>query len=71
MLKLLENCDRNASFAALLSLLLEAPAGVAGATDLEARWNDLVVKCLIKITKALPTTIDVRLAAGWFRFELI
>lgn len=24
-----------------------------------ARWSDLVVKCLIKITKALPTTIDV------------
>jgi hypothetical protein len=59
MLKLLENCDRNASFAALLALLLEAPRGVAGEGDLEARWSDLVVKCLIKITKALPTTIDV------------
>lgn len=59
MLKLLENCDRNASFAALLSLLLEAPPGVAGEPELEARWSDLVVKCLIKITKALPATIDV------------
>ncbi|KIY92525.1 microtubule organization protein [Monoraphidium neglectum] len=58
MLKLLENCDRNASFAALLALLLEAPQGVAGEPELEARWSDLVVKCLIKITKALPSTID-------------
>jgi len=52
MLKLLENCDRNASFAALLALLVEPPRGVAGEGDLEARWSDLLVKCLIKITKA-------------------
>lgn len=78
MLKLLENSDRNASFDALLRLLLEPPApagagaeagaggeaagGAAAAAELEARWGDLVVKCLIKITKALPATIDVRAA---------
>lgn len=62
MLKLLENCNRNSSFAALLSLLVEAPpagTATAGEGDLDARWSDLVVKCLIKITKALPATIDV------------
>lgn len=37
MLKLLENCDRNSSFSALLALLLEAPPGVAGEPELEAR----------------------------------
>ena len=37
MLKLLENCDRNASFGALLALLLEAPQGLAVEGDVEAR----------------------------------
>lgn len=49
--KLLENADRNCAFAALLQLLREPPAGVTG--DLLAKYNVVVVKCLIKLTKAL------------------
>lgn len=60
MLKILENSNRNHCFAALIELCLEAPGEVAAAPEAQARWADLVVKCLIKITKALPGTIEVR-----------
>lgn len=68
MLKILENSNRNYTFSALLSLLLDTPAELAvgpaapaGAQQLQqARWADLVVKCLIKSTKALPQVIEVR-----------
>jgi hypothetical protein len=67
MLKILENSNRNYTFSALLSLLLEPPieltagATTAGGAQLQqARWADLVVKCLIKSTKALPQVIEVR-----------
>ena len=60
MLKILENCNRNHSFSALLSLLVKAPAEATGVAEQELRWADLVVKCLIKITKALPATLEVR-----------
>lgn len=64
MLKILENSNRNYTFSALLSLLLDTPAelatGPAGVPQLQqARWADLVVKCLIKSTKALPQVIEV------------
>jgi cytoskeleton-associated protein 5 len=35
-------------------------SAAAAAAAMNARWSDLVVKCLIKITKSLPTTIEVR-----------
>lgn len=50
----------SSSFIVLLGLLLEAPPAVAAYPEREARWRDLVVKCLIKITKSLPATINVR-----------
>ena len=70
MLKILENSNRNYTFSALLALLLDTPtelmagaaaAGGAQQTQMQqARWADLVVKCLIKSTKALPQVIEVR-----------
>jgi len=72
MLKILENSNRNYTFSALLTLLLDTPrelvaasaaAAAAGvppqAHTQQARWADLVVKCLIKSTKALPQVIQV------------
>lgn len=71
MLKILENSNRNYTFSALLALLLHMPTELAssagaGAGGLNAppgnnpaRWADLVVKCLIKSTKALPQVIQV------------
>lgn len=69
MLKILENSNRNYTFSALLALLLDTPtelmAGAAAAGGVQqaqmqqARWADLVVKCLIKSTKALPQVIEV------------
>jgi hypothetical protein len=59
MLKILENCNRNHSFSALLGLLIKAPEEVPAVPEQELRWADLVVKCLIKITKALPATLEV------------
>lgn len=66
MLKILENSNRNYTFSALLSLLLDTPleltasaTAAGGAQMQQARWADLVVKCLIKSTKALPQVIEV------------
>lgn len=63
MLKLLENCNRNHSFAVMLQLIVTPPPEIPGKEERLARWNDLVVKCLIKLTKALPSTIEVGHAA--------
>lgn len=69
MLKILENSNRNFTFSALLSLLLDTPTELTGGLVAapgapqqlqQARWADLVVKCLIKSTKALPQIIEVR-----------
>lgn len=69
MLKILENSNRNFTFSALLSLLLDTPTELTGGLVAapgapqqlqQARWADLVVKCLIKSTKALPQVIEVR-----------
>jgi hypothetical protein len=69
MLKILENSNRNYTFSALLSLLLDTPKELTGGPVAapgapqqlqQARWADLVVKCLIKSTKALPQVIEVR-----------
>ena len=62
MLKVLEHCDRTASFESLLRLLATPPATVAVDADAAARFRELVVKCLIKLTKALGATLcEVRL----------
>lgn len=67
MLKILENSNRNYTFSALLGLLLDVSAELGAAAGGDAaqqstvtlRWADLVVKCLIKSTKALPQVIQV------------
>jgi len=54
MLKLLENGTRTAGFVALLVLLRTPPPRVAAAAaPLRVSFNDLVVKCLIKLTRTL------------------
>lgn len=63
MMKILENCNRTHVFGALLDLLRAPSTRVLkmGEHDkMEARWYDLVVKCTIKITKMLPSIINVR-----------
>lgn len=51
-------------FGALILLLQQphphtiAPAAVA-ADGSESRWSDLVVKCMIKVTKTLPASMEV------------
>lgn len=54
MLKILENANRTSSFVALLFMLRKPPA-VLLAPDAErrVRFSDLVVKCLIKLTRTL------------------
>ncbi len=52
-------------FGVLISLLLRPHprlftlAGPSERDKLELKWSDLCVKCLIKITKGLPATIEV------------
>jgi hypothetical protein len=64
MLKILENSRRNYSFASLLRLLRTPPPAVAedaaaggGVGAVPAKFSDLVVKCLIKLTKALGAAL--------------
>ena len=57
MLKVLEHGDGTASFESLLRLLATPPATVAADADAAARFRELVVKCLIKLTKALGATL--------------
>jgi cytoskeleton-associated protein 5 len=54
MLRMLEACDRNACFAALLQLLRAPPPGLDAPAA--AKFADLSVKCLIKMTKGLQAT---------------
>lgn len=64
MLKVLENCDKTLAYIALLQLLRAPPPAVAAkGGDGAARFSDLLVKCLIKLTKALPMCIDVRVVS--------
>jgi cytoskeleton-associated protein 5 len=66
MLKILENSQRNYTFSALLLLLrvppppLDDPSGGAANDALRSKFCDLVVKCLIKLTKVGP--FDARLS---------
>ena len=57
MLKVLEHCPRTSSFRALIQLLARAPESVAEDESALTKFNDLVVKCLIKLTKALAATL--------------
>lgn len=43
----------------MLLVLLRSPHSQVTSPEMEVRWCDLVVKCLIKLTKALPNTIEV------------
>uniref|UniRef100_A0A061RZH6 Cytoskeleton-associated protein 5 n=1 Tax=Tetraselmis sp. GSL018 TaxID=582737 RepID=A0A061RZH6_9CHLO len=63
MLKILDNSNRTHVFSALLSLLRCPPQPLsasdsASARTQEQKFVDLVVKCLIKLTKALENFID-------------
>jgi len=63
MLKILENSRRNYSFSSLLHLLRTPPPAVAaeaaagGGGGVPTKFSDLVVKCLIKLTKALGAAL--------------
>ena len=58
--KMLDSVDKNYAFAALLHLLRSPPKTLR--PDIVPKFNDLVVKCLIKLTKGLDNgaaTIDL------------
>ncbi|KAK9862582.1 hypothetical protein WJX84_004375 [Apatococcus fuscideae] len=58
MLKILDHSNRTYSFCALLDLLGEVPQEIQQrGPEATVKFTDLVVKCLIKITKTLPATI--------------
>ncbi|XP_050154632.1 protein MOR1-like isoform X4 [Malus sylvestris] len=69
MLKILDNADRTSSFVVLINLLhpldpsrWPSPASNESFTSRNQKFSDLVVKCLIKLTKVLQSTIyDVEL----------
>lgn len=54
MLRVLETSDRTRAYTALIGLLSDFHS-----TDDKKRYTELVVKCLLKITKTLPQTIDM------------
>ncbi|GKE06165.1 hypothetical protein Tco_1398183, partial [Tanacetum coccineum] len=65
MLKILDNAERTSSFVVLISLLIplhpsrwpSPPSNESFATR-NMKFSNLVVKCLIKLTKDLQSTID-------------
>lgn len=64
MLKILDNADRTSSFVVLIDLLRPldpsrwpSPASNEGIAIRNQKFSDLVVKCLIKLTKVLQNTI--------------
>ncbi|KAK9681891.1 hypothetical protein RND81_10G035200 [Saponaria officinalis] len=64
MLKILDNADRTSSFVVLINLLRPldpsrwpAPASNEAISVRSHKFSDLVVKCLIKLTKVLQSTI--------------
>ena len=53
---------RTRTLCALLLLLRCPPTSItAGSDDVQFKFADLVVKCLIKLTKALQTSLSVRM----------
>jgi hypothetical protein len=61
MLKTLENSNRTYAFTALLLLTREPPQELRHKPPEAAKFFDLAVKCLIKISKALSDDLQVRL----------
>ncbi|KAJ3077818.1 Microtubule-associated protein, microtubule dynamics during spindle orientation, partial [Quaeritorhiza haematococci] len=69
ILRILENCDRNASFSILLEILEQS----ANATQelpqehltIQIKYTELVMKCLWKVTKILPQIV----ASGQVRVD--
>uniref|UniRef100_A0A6N2LDZ9 Protein MOR1 n=1 Tax=Salix viminalis TaxID=40686 RepID=A0A6N2LDZ9_SALVM len=64
MLKILDNADRTSSFVVLINLLRPldptrwpSPASAETFSIRNQKFSDLVVKCLIKLTKVLQSTI--------------
>ncbi|CAJ1976721.1 unnamed protein product [Sphenostylis stenocarpa] len=64
MLKILDNADRTSSFVVLINLLRPldpsrwpSPASNESLATRNQKFSDLVVKCLIKLTKVLQSTI--------------
>ncbi|XP_019427922.1 PREDICTED: protein MOR1-like isoform X1 [Lupinus angustifolius] len=64
MLKILDNADRTSSFVVLINLLRPldpsrwpSPASNESFASRNQKFSDLVVKCLIKLTKVLQSTI--------------
>ncbi|KAL5139403.1 Protein MOR1 [Glycine soja] len=64
MLKILDNADRTSSFVVLINLLRPldssrwpSPASNESLASRNQKFSDLVVKCLIKLTKVLQSTI--------------
>ncbi|PKA51818.1 Protein MOR1 [Apostasia shenzhenica] len=64
MLKILDNAERTSSFVVLINLLRPldpsrwpSPASPEALSNRNQKFSDLVVKCLIKLTKVLQTTI--------------
>ncbi|KAF6163136.1 hypothetical protein GIB67_025000 [Kingdonia uniflora] len=64
MLKILDNAERTSSFVVLINLLRPldpsrwpSPASTDPSEDRNQKFSDLVVKCLIKLTKVLQSTI--------------
>ncbi len=55
--------NRTYAFAALLQLLRQPPESVA--PEQLAKFYDLVVKCLIKLTKSLQANTEVCVGWGW------
>ncbi|KAM7271007.1 hypothetical protein ACFE04_030221 [Oxalis oulophora] len=64
MLKILDNADRTSSFVVLINLLRPldparwpSPPSTESFATRDQKFSDLVVKCLIKLTKVLQSTI--------------
>lgn len=60
MLKTLENSNRTYAFTALLLLTREPPPELRHRPPEAAKFFDLAVKCLIKISKALSDDLQAR-----------
>ncbi|KAI8812683.1 armadillo-type protein [Cladochytrium replicatum] len=63
MVRILDNCDRNKSFSVLLNILETSahPSRVIAPEDVAAhtKYTDLVMKCLWKITKIIPSLVEM------------
>jgi cytoskeleton-associated protein 5 len=57
MIKLLDNSDRTACFIILLQQLKESIPSLDGPPQPPSKLTDLIMKCLLKLTKVINTTI--------------